>query len=129
MTTCVVTGVGYEFQEIRPRIRCKDGYTVSIQASSGAYCDPRVNNCNGAYKEVELGYPSRQDDDLLDYAEDPDSPTGTVYGYVPVYKVQQVCEKHGGIIDVDLSNISITTTTDEWMDMLCRLRKELRKEQ
>lgn len=33
------------------------------------------------------------------YAENPDEPCDTVYGYVPVEIVCQLVEKHGGIAD------------------------------
>lgn len=48
------------------------------------------------YEEVELGYPSNEDELINDYAEDDDY-TGTVYGYVPIEVVEKLIEKHGGI--------------------------------
>ena len=33
----------YEFVEVRPRIVCNDGFSLSVQASDGMYCQPRVN--------------------------------------------------------------------------------------
>ena len=33
----------------------------------------------------------------MEYVEDYDNPTYTVYAYVPVEVVQEVIEKHGGI--------------------------------
>ncbi len=33
---------------------------------------------------------------IFGYAEDPDNPTETVYGYVPVGVVQALAAKHGG---------------------------------
>jgi hypothetical protein len=33
----------------------------------------------------------------MEYAEDPDNPTNTVYGFVPIELVEQLIENHGGI--------------------------------
>ena len=32
---------GHYYQEVRPRIVCNDGYSVSVQASACMYCEPR----------------------------------------------------------------------------------------
>lgn len=125
---CIDLGHGYRYQVIRPRVRCKDGYTVSIQASSGAYCNPRVDEPSNGYKSVELGYPSQKDELILPYAESDDNPTGTVYGYVPMQVVHQLCNDHGGIIDADLSNMHLIDRTKQELAMLDDLLKELRKE-
>lgn len=79
-------------------MRCKDGFEVSVQASSIHYCVPRSNNAH-PYKAFELGYPSEKDDLIMEYAEDPENPTGTVYAYVPVEVVEKLVEKHGGIFE------------------------------
>lgn len=39
-----------------PRITCKDGATLSVQASSGHYCSPRTNHAT--WSSVEVGSPS-----------------------------------------------------------------------
>lgn len=80
----------------RPRVECNDGYSVSIQASSSHYCDPRRDNLT-EYTEVELGYPNMADNLIADYAEDPDDLCNTVYGYVPIEAVDELLAKHGGI--------------------------------
>lgn len=82
----------------RPRVVCKDGFSISIQASYVNYCIPRLT-FSGDYEAVELGYPSKEEPLINDYAEDPDSLTSTVYGTVPVELVDKVLEKHGGIIE------------------------------
>lgn len=87
-----------DIQEIRPRIKCKDGFEFSVQASIYHYCSPRANG-DVIYKEVELGFPNIEDELITEYAEDPDDLTGTVYGYVPVDIVNQLIEKHGGIVE------------------------------
>lgn len=83
-----------------PRVHaiCSDGFRISIQASEFHYCSPRVNGAD-SYENVELGFPSREDELIMAYAEDPDEPTETVYGFVPIEIVNQLIEKHGGIIN------------------------------
>ena len=38
---------------VRPRVRCADGYTVSVQANEYCYCSPRSDADH--YDKVELG--------------------------------------------------------------------------
>ena len=80
------------------QVVCADGFTMSVQAHDGAYCTPR---CDGAskYTHVEVGFPSQREDMLMKFAEEPDCPTQTVYGWVPVQTVTNVLVKHGGIVD------------------------------
>ena len=78
-------------------VTCKDGFSVSIQASSTAYCEPRTNDAF-VYSSVELGFPSAEDDLITQYAEDPDQPCDTVYGWVPVKVVNLLLAKHGGAV-------------------------------
>ncbi len=121
----------YFFQEVRPRIVCNDGYSVSVQASEYMYCEPRYTQwqnedgwqvINGdywsssgtprnfetdnftPYESVELGFPSEPDELIYEYAEDDDY-TSTVYGHVPVKIVEQLIEKHGGYKGIDESNV------------------------
>lgn len=83
--------------QVRSRISCKDGFSISVQGGTEFhYCVPR-KHCN-QYECVELGFPSAADPLLEDYAEDPSDPTGTVYGYVPIEVVESLVEKHGGMI-------------------------------
>lgn len=85
---------------VRPRIVCEDGFSFSAQANCCTYCSPRTTlwpeNWGDGYSEVELGFPSSEDELINDYAEDNDY-TNTVYGYVPVEIVDKLIEKHGGI--------------------------------
>ena len=87
---------GY-FEGVRPRIVCNDGFSVSVQASVHTYCTPRIDGAD-EYTSVELGFPSAEDKLIIEYAEDPDEPTETVYGYVPINIVVKLIEKHGGIV-------------------------------
>lgn len=96
-TRIVETGSnGFECEGVRPRLICKDGFSVSVQASRFHYCSPQIDGAN-EYEAVELGFPSAEDSIIEEYAEDPTDLTGTVYGYVPVDIVNKLVEKHGGI--------------------------------
>jgi len=77
------------------RIACKDGFSLSVQATHGAYCSPRRNVAQ--WYEVEVGYPSDKPELIMDYAEQPENPTETVYGYVPIELVEELIELHGGM--------------------------------
>ena len=83
-------------QEIRPRLLCNDGFSISVQASKFHYCSPRLDGIQD-YEAVELGYPSMEDELINEYAEDDWNYTETVYGYVPIEVVEKLIEKHGGI--------------------------------
>lgn len=76
-------------------IICADGFTMSVQASEFHYSTPRENI--GPWLKFEIGFPSLKEELIMDYAESPEKPTGTVYGYVPAETVEAVIEKHGGI--------------------------------
>ena len=81
------------------RVECNDGFSMSVQASEVHYCDPRETHAN-YYESVEIGFPSEKEELLLEYAEEPDKPTHTVYGYVPVELVDEIIQKHGGFKEV-----------------------------
>lgn len=83
------------FRQVKP-IRCADGLELSVQASKTHYCDPR--DSVGPWVAVEVGYPNRPIEEFLPYAENPYFPTDTVYNRVPVALVEEVIEKHGGIV-------------------------------
>ena len=83
------------------KIICADGFKMSVQAGFSNYCTPREDYAD-RYDAVEVGYPSEREELLMPYAEEPDSPTATVYGYVPSETVFLVCTKHGGIVTGEL---------------------------
>lgn len=88
---------GGRYASTLPRIVCADGFSVSVQAGALLYSRPRDDY--GPWTLVEVGYPSERPEPwhvwkLL--AEDPDRPTGTVYGYVPLRLVEELIERHGG---------------------------------
>lgn len=92
----------------RRKLICNDGFSMSVQASRIHYCHPRENNAD-FYTEVEIGYPSDVEDELIYYAEDRYHPTETVYGYVPVELVDKIISKHGGVVQEK------TTEEDLWI--------------
>ena len=70
---------------------------MSVQASRNHYCSPRRDY--GPYTEVEVGFPSKEEPLLMQFVEDPEKPTETVYGWVPMSVVLQVVAKHGGLVE------------------------------
>ena len=92
-----VPDLDYVSRALAKSIRCADGFTVSLQASTYHYCSPRETDCNGYY-EIEIGFPSEKEELWMEYAENKDEPTGTVYAYVPVELVLEVLNKHGGVV-------------------------------
>lgn len=98
------SNLGDYYPFVRTKIQCIDGFSISIQASSCHYCNPRVT-FEGPYTELELGYPSCSEELLIPYMEDDYcKPEDTVYPYVPVEVVDKVIKKHGGIVyDIGIS--------------------------
>ena len=84
------------FRVLNP-IVCADGFSISVQASSRHYCQPRETGAYW-YHLVECGYPSQAPEFILQYAEDSEQPTETVYGYVPVDLVNKLIDSHGGVV-------------------------------
>lgn len=77
------------------RIECMDGFSLSVQATHGAYCSPRTNI--GPWYQVEVGFPTDTPVEIMEYAEDSENPTRTVYGYVPIDLVETLIANHGGM--------------------------------
>lgn len=80
------------------RLFCNDGFSVSIQCNRYTYCSPQeefVDVIN--YDSFELGFPNQYDELIIEYAEDKENSTETVYQYVPRNIVEQLIAKHGGI--------------------------------
>lgn len=85
----------FDYKENAKRIELNDGESISVQASGFHYCSPRDNA--GPYYAVECGYPSvRPQEEMMEYVENYDEPTETVYGYVPIQVVQDFINLHGG---------------------------------
>ena len=87
--------------KMNKNVVCKDGFTMSVQAGETQYCHPRETGAD-KYTEVEIGFPNRPEDLLLEYAENADRPTETVYAYVPASLVTLVIAKHGGMVSGEL---------------------------
>ena len=91
-------------KELNPRIYCKDGVSLSVQANQYAYCSPRIDDVGhwAEYSLVEVGYIQDKDDKHISapdsWIEHSDDGTldSTVYGYVPTGKVETFIESHGG---------------------------------
>jgi len=79
-----------------PRIVCKDGFDMSVQASGFHYCTPRQDKA-WPYKTFEIGFPSRKEQLIKEYAETPGAWTETVYAQVPASVVNAIVAKHGGL--------------------------------
>ena len=72
-------------------VLCKDGFSMSVQAGERHYSSPRNNT--GPWESVEIGFPSQKESLILEYAEEPNTPTETVYGWVPTQTVWDVILK------------------------------------
>ncbi len=82
----------------RPRIYCKNGFNISVQASKHHYCKPRENIQYGTYTKVELGMPSKEIPELEEYKEIKEEPqTMSVFPYVPIELIEKIIQENGGI--------------------------------
>ena len=63
---------------------------MSVQASQFHYCSPR--DSVGPWTDVEIGFPSERVEKFMKWAEKADTPTETVYGWVPLEVVAEVVE-------------------------------------
>jgi hypothetical protein len=97
-----VTGGAMRHLHHVPKIKCADGFAMSVQASEFHYCAPR--DSEGPWDKVEVGYPSERVDAFMPFIDGSDSePTDTVYGYVPLKIVAQAVEDHGGFAAQDVA--------------------------
>lgn len=88
---------GNTYLDLIQKIKCKDGFEVSVQASHHHYCTPR--NSFGPWRTVELGFPTARIPSLKEYRDGPGPDQETVFGYVPIEKVAALIVRHGGIAD------------------------------
>jgi hypothetical protein len=87
---------------LNPRITCKDGVSLSVQANEYAYCEPRLTLSERweEYSRVEVGFVrgvKSMPESWLDYSDD-GTLNSDVYGYVPVALVKEFIESHGGMM-------------------------------
>ena len=78
-----------------------DGTWLSIQAGRGHYCSPRTNSSTGDYNfydTFEIGFPSQEIPEIMEYAEDPEDLTQTVYSQVPKDVIRGFIQQRGGVI-------------------------------
>ena len=83
-----------------PRIVCRDGFSISVQARSSNYCLPRKDNV--PHTHMEGGFPTMiPGKELLEYMEGGEfkDPCDTVYPYVPREVFEREFELHGGIVE------------------------------
>lgn len=94
---------------VRPRAQFADGFNVSIQCSKIHYCAYHDGHHGDIHEliSVELGFPSEIEEMILEYAEDKDDPCESVYGYVPIEIMEEVCKKHGGIIENQFKHLKL----------------------
>jgi hypothetical protein len=83
--------------KILPRIRCADGFSMSVQASDFHCCTPKT--LDGPYSHVEVGYPSEPQEKLLPYriAEEDIDLEHSIFGHVPVAVLVEIINDHGGL--------------------------------
>lgn len=90
----------------RDRLILSSGLEMSVQTLAGSYCEPRIGNMRTKYyKSVEIGYPSEEVEDLMNYAEDKENPTDTVYGFVPIEILEKIYYENGGL---NIKRLTIT---------------------
>lgn len=79
-------------------IKCKDWFSMSVQASYGHYCEPRItlfSKHSFIYETMEVWYPSEKQDLLMPYCAQ--ETWEGVYWQVPIEILNKIIEKHGGI--------------------------------
>jgi len=115
-----------DFCEHRPLVICKDGFSVSIQASQYHYSHPRITS-KGPFNAFELGFPSDAEPLLDPYQESDEDPTTCVYGYVPVEIVVAILEKHGGFFNnpKDILELSFKLSEQDLRSTLLRFYRKL----
>lgn len=96
-----------KYYTFRRALELNNGVVLSIQASEGAYSTPRVNGLKSEdYTHFEIGFPTERIDLLIQYAEDQEKPTDTVYPYTPINVIEQVVKEAGGVKGLRKLNLS-----------------------
>ncbi len=81
---------------IRPKVICRDGFLMSVQASPN---HASSRDLHGEWATVEVGFPIPRHHipEAWDEYQHPDTPEN-IWCYVPVEKVQNLIDAHGGIL-------------------------------
>lgn len=92
-----VFSLGEDFSYLEPRLPvvCKDGFTLSIQASKYSYSSPKSDNAE-VYTHVEVGYFEENEEDIIKYLGRV-SNSECIVSNAPVVAVQKLLDSHGGI--------------------------------
>lgn len=86
-----------DYEGLCKKIKCKDGFSISAQASHFHHCIPRENNAE-FYTHIELGFPSdRLPAHITEKAENPHNLLYTVYPRIPVEWLNELIDSHGGV--------------------------------
>jgi len=109
-------------QDLREKVVFNDGFTMSVQASRGHYCVPKINGVYTKYKYVEVGYPNRKEELLLPYASEhiiePEFARRSsdkwtheqVYPTVPSVVIRSIIKKHKGIKSGEMPKLDYNLT-------------------
>lgn len=103
LSRCVYVdvGTGKLYRRNTRAVICRDGTTLSCQASETHYCYPREDN--GPWSKIEVGYPSQvPNEEMLQYCENQRDPTKSIYGYLPVKICCDFIDSHGGFMEEKL---------------------------
>ena len=73
---------------------CKDGFTISVQASGRHYCAPKSSV--GPWVTVECGFPNWDVPILSAWKEGGESDTESEFWWVPIDIVEALIDSHGG---------------------------------
>ena len=90
-----------------PKLVLNDGTTMSVQASSFHYCNPR--NDYGPYHEVEVGYVEDKDGNAVVFETPNYKCSGRwsdVYSFIDTHVLMDFIEIHGGIHSGGLPSLS-----------------------
>lgn len=92
----------------RPRIVCKDGVSLSVQANEYTYCFPRITTELPweTYNSVEVVYITKDDQPFTppeswEPFSDGNFPSN-IYGYVPSLMVERFIAEHRGQLNYDI---------------------------
>lgn len=95
--------VGFEYTDrttrpVFPEIVCKDGFRISVQGHCGAYSFPRDDFAD-KYSMVEVMCSSTDDPIIMEMRDKREYDGGDIFGYVPVWVVENIIKNHGGIVN------------------------------